>query len=432
MNILLLGAYGLIGAEVARRLQSDGHRITGLGRSKTALDALPILSNTIVRDLADLTTPTAWAPLLINIDAVVNCAGALQDGGGDTLETIHHAAIAALAKANAEGPRAKLIQISACGAAPDASTAFMRTKSAGDAAIRAADVDWWILRPGLVIARSVYGGTALLRQLAATPAIQPIAFPAAPIQCVWIDDLTGAVARCLSGDIPPGFEADLVEPAPRPLADVVAHTRHWLGFPPARRLIPLPNWLTSAAAWAADRLGALGWRSPLRTNAMNTLRYGVTGDPVPWRAQTGAPLRSLEQALAAHPATVQDRLHARLTLLAPLFIAGLALFWLLSGLIGLAQLSAAAAVLTREGWPDGLARASVAAWSIIDILLAIGLTIRKSAARAAEGMFAVSLIYLAAATLITPALWLDPLGPLVKILPALMAILTVRALLETR
>ena len=432
MHILLLGAYGLIGSETARRLHADGHTITGLGRSQSALDATPGLSTTIAQDLAALTTPEAWASLLTGVDAIVNCAGALQDGGGDSLEAVHHTAIAALAQANATGPNAKIIQISACGAAPDAATAFMRTKAAGDAAIRATSTEWWILRPGLVIARSVYGGTAMLRQLAAVPYVQPIAFPGAPVQCVWIDDLTSAIARCLSGEIPPRQQLDLVEPAPRPLSDVLVHLRAWLGFPPARRLIPVPSWITTAAAWTADRLGALGWRSPLRTNAMTTLSAGVTGDPAPWTAHTGAPHLNLEQMLAAHPATTQDRLHARLTLLAPVFIAGLALFWLLSGLIGLAQLGPAAAVLTREGWPEPLARASVAVWSIIDILLAAGLAYRKTAARAAEGMLAVALIYLAAATLFTPALWLDPLGPLVKILPALMAILTVRALLETR
>ena len=47
-------------------------------------------------------------------------------------------------------------------------------------------------------------------------------------------------------------------------------------------------------------------------------------------------------------------------------------------------------------------------------------------------MAMVCLIYLSLGTLVTPALWLDPLGPLAKILPALMLSLITWVLLEER
>ncbi|WP_260023074.1 DoxX-like family protein [Ruegeria conchae] len=42
------------------------------------------------------------------------------------------------------------------------------------------------------------------------------------------------------------------------------------------------------------------------------------------------------------------------------------------------------------------------------------------------------MFYLIAATLMAPELWLDPLGPLVKIAPALMLSLVARPMLESR
>ncbi len=47
-------------------------------------------------------------------------------------------------------------------------------------------------------------------------------------------------------------------------------------------------------------------------------------------------------------------------------------------------------------------------------------------------MIAVSLAYLAGGTLIEPTLWLDPLGPLVKVLPSILLTLATLAVLEER
>jgi hypothetical protein len=50
----------------------------------------------------------------------------------------------------------------------------------------------------------------------------------------------------------------------------------------------------------------------------------MVGDPAPWMAATGIAPKSLEQILAARPASVQDRWFARLYLLKPIAIIGLA------------------------------------------------------------------------------------------------------------
>jgi hypothetical protein len=47
-------------------------------------------------------------------------------------------------------------------------------------------------------------------------------------------------------------------------------------------------------------------------------------------------------------------------------------------------------------------------------------------------MIAVTAAYLLGGTLLTPALWLDPLGPLVKSIPAAVLALTALAVLEDR
>ncbi len=48
------------------------------------------------------------------------------------------------------------------------------------------------------------------------------------------------------------------------------------------------------------------------------------------------------------------------------------------------------------------------------------------------GMLALSVAYLASATLVEPQLWADPLGPLAKVLPSLLLTLATLAILDER
>jgi hypothetical protein len=121
-----------------------------------------------------------------------------------------------------------------------------------------------------------------------------------------------------------------------------------------------------------------------------------------------------------------------MALLMPVCVAILAVFWLASGLFGLISLPTAAAHLETAGWGGGLSRASVVFWSLVDIGLAAALLWRPWAQKACLGMVTVSAIYLGLGTLITPGMWLDPLGPMVKIGPAIGLALVTWALLEER
>ncbi|MCR9137977.1 MAG: SDR family oxidoreductase [Alphaproteobacteria bacterium] len=430
-RVLVLGAYGLIGSAVARHLQADGFSITGLGRN--AATARRVLPDTrwIIKDLSELCNAASWEPLLRDIDMVVNCAGALQDGANDHLTMIHSDMVEALAEA-CQYAEVGLVQISAVGVRPDATTAFMRSKFAGDQAVRQADLRYWIFRPGLVLASTAYGGTVLLRMLAAVPLITPLAHANTPIQTVSVADVARTVSKALNGQIPPGTECDLVEDETHTLRDLIMAFRSWLGFAPARWEMNTPPWLLWPISRVADMLGHLGWRSPLRRSAIQVLSEGVTGDPAMLKGLGHASLSSLNDTLAASPATIEDRIFARMALLMPFIIGTLFFFWLISGLVGLARTDMAAGVLEAAGWPPSWAMASVVFWSLVDIAIAGLVLVRKHAARACVAMVAVSALYLLSASLAVPDLWADPLGPLVKIVPGVVLALVARVTLDTR
>ncbi|MBO6549816.1 MAG: SDR family oxidoreductase [Rhizobiales bacterium] len=430
-KVLVLGAYGLIGSEVCRQLIKVGHSVTGLGRDEaTAKSVLPDIS-WIIRDLSDLCESQAWLDFLSSFDVVVNCAGALQESYRDDLEVVHTKAIGALVRA-CKTLDVSVVQISSVGAVLNASTPFLRTKAEGDELVRMSGVRYCIFRPGLVIAPSAYGGTALLRMLASFPIVQPIAYAKGKVQTVFVEDLALAVASFVDGDVPNGTECDLVEERVHSLKELIVAHRAWLGFQPARSFIYFPDWFVGFTSSVANLLGRLGWRSPLRSSAMEVMKEGVVGDARQWKNLKGAHVRSIDETFKSMSAHVEDRLFAWMALLMPVMVGGLSLFWFISGVIGFYSIEKAAQVLIDVGWAKEFAMISVAFWAVIDLVLAGAILIRRYAKLACWGMIGVSLFYLLASTLIVPSLWLDPLGPMVKVLPSLGLALVVRVLLESR
>ena len=380
-------------------------------------------------DLAHLTTPDQWNHLLQDIDVVINASGVLQDGWGDKVEQVQASAISALAAACADLPVKRIIQISAPGAMQTSSTAFYRTKAQADGRVAECATPSTILRPGLVVGAQSYGGGRLLRMLAAFPMVQPVAYPETRIQTVALDEVAAATLIAAEEAIDGDF--DLVENHPHTLSAIIEQFRHWLGVPASIVTIRTPNLLTSAVTFLADVLGWLGWRSPLRRDAMAVLRDGVVGDSAPWNSASGQRLSSLQQTLERMPATFQERMAARATLVFPALIAILAVFWIASGFIGAWQYDRAAAVL-----PDSLSPAvkslAVYGGACADVLIGLMMVFRPALKIALIGSLIVSASYLIGGAILAPALWSDPLGPMVKIFPAMGLSLAALALFGNR
>ncbi|MGX9143851.1 SDR family oxidoreductase [Mesorhizobium sp. 128a] len=430
-KVLVLGGYGLIGEAVVGRLARDGHDVTGLGRDISEAARRWPAVRWVAADMAGLLAAEDWLPLVAGMDAVVNAAGALQDGPRDRLDAIHRGAVVALVAACEQAGIGHFIQISAIGADLASPDVFFSTKAQGDKAVAGSSLEWTILRPGLVIAPAAYGGTALVRALAAFPGFVPAVMAGQPVQTVAVTDVAEAVSRAVAGSLPPRLSVDLVETDARSLADVLVAFRAWLGLPPAP-VVPMPSFLGRIAAVVADGLGLLGWRSPLRSAALAALARGVTGNARSWSEISDHPLHPLESTLAAMPAHVQERWFARLWLLKPVVFGCLSLFWLVSGIVGFVRQDAAAGILVSHGLSPALALGMVLAGNVADILVGAAVLVRSLARLALIGMIAITLAYLGAATALAPDLWLDPLGAMVKAVPALCLALVAMAILDER
>ena len=427
MTILVLGATGFIGQQVLLTLSQAGHQVVGLGRDTRQVSARFPAAAWIARDLRTLRQAADWQPLLDGVTAVINCAGALQDGLRDDLVAVQKDAMLALQQAVATHAAPPLIiQISAPENLASAGTAFMATKLEADRALSASGLPHVILRPTVVVGRNAYGGTALLRAIASFPGVLPLVDAESPMNAIHVHDVAQAVLDAVEGRIAPGSDLVLAGEPTRSVEEMARFYRRWLGLADAP-VIRLPSGLARPLSLAADLAGRLGWRSPLRSTAIRISGIGVAPDNA--RPTLTAPDPTLR--LATEPAAVQDLWFARLYLLKPLMILTLSLFWIVSGLVPLLD-PVTTSLRFGASMAAGMALTVTILTSLLDIALGLAILVQPWAKRAMLGMIAVSLAYLAGGTLIEPILWLDPLGPLVKVIPSILLTLATLAILEER
>ena len=427
MNILVLGANGFIGGEVVRALTARGHDVKGLVRTRPAASCATM--QIVEADIARLTMPADWRNIIEGIDAVVNCSGALQTGARDSLASIQRDAIIALIDAAGAAGITLFVQVSAPLEGAGSNTEFLETKRAADEYLAGSRVPHVILRPALVLGRNCHGGSALIRALAALPFAQPVAFADTPVRIVALRDVASAVADALDGTIVPYSDLYLAHERRHTLAGIVSAHRSWLGLGRAR-IVAMPDTVAGVTARFADLLGLLGWRSPMRSTAMI-----VAGGGIATEASSSSPLdtqTSLETLLASEPAGAQDLWFARLYLLKPAIFAVLSLFWFLTGLVALVGFETARNTAIANNYPQTGAGLMVVATALTDILIGAGIAIRRWSRPALIASVLVSLAYLAAASWYSPGLWLAPLGPLMKTIPAIILSGVALAIFEER
>src|SRR6201996_39519 len=199
-RILVLGASGLIGRYVTDDLRIMGFEVIGIARQFSAGQKVSALD--LEMPVMTMVT-TALARLLRDraIDVVVNCLGVLQDGPGSDTRAVHRDFVDRLSQAIRDSSRAvRLIHISIPGAANDDRTAFSQTKREAERLIASSGIAYAILRPGFVIAPSAYGGSAMVRALAAFPLDLPPEESATPFQPVAVEDISATIAWLAAND----------------------------------------------------------------------------------------------------------------------------------------------------------------------------------------------------------------------------------------
>jgi len=360
---------------------------------------------TVQADLTDPAThdPAFWRPHLAG--DLIYAAGLLT-GSAAAFAAVHQHAPAVLLAALPPGCKAVLI--SAVGVAAD--TPFARWRRQTEAMFAGHAV----LRPGLVLADTSYGGSSLLRALAALPLRTPVVGDGRQrFNPVHAADLAGIAVEALT--LPHPLLAEIGGEETMTQAELVRLIRAWLGLR-AQPMLPVP---LPVARWAG-RVGDALRLGPISATAVDQLQGGVLA-----QADARFAARGVSAFVMARPAGTQDLWQARLYLLKPVVRLGLAALWLGSAALGLLLPATAFPEVDAPVWLARLA-------GLAD--LGLGLALIRNHWPRAVGLLQLVLAggYTIGLTGLAPGLWLDPYGGLLKNLPILVLILIHLALAEER
>lgn len=408
-RIVIVGGTGFIGHHLSAALHEVGHEVDALGRWGL--------------DLARADEDEMMARLRC-ADMVINAAGLVRDQGHNSLQAVHADGACRLFRACERAGVARVIHLSALGAAVDGATAYQATKGAAEAALVSSSLDYCVLRPSVVIGA---GGasTITLSALAALPVVPRIGPGTWRVQPVHVDDLCDLVVRLVAMPGPLPRRIDAVGPEAMNTDTLTAILRHWLGLPPPRWL-PLPE----GVLWAIASVGEKVIDGPLNREVLAMLKGGNTADVAGMEAALGRAPRPLPQALARHPAGPPERWHARLFFIRPALRLSLAFLWIATGLLslGLYPLADSLRLMADLGIHGPLAEAAVYGGGALDMILGMLLLFRLRPTLVGASMLALMLAYSLLAAGLPVEYWLHPFAPLLKNLPVAAATLAMMAL----
>jgi uncharacterized protein YbjT (DUF2867 family) len=210
----VLGGSGFIGRYVVKRLAARGEVIAVGCRNAEAAKHLKPLGD--VGQIAPLNVrigdETLLPAFLAGNDSLVNCVGILREAGGQTFELVHHTGPARLARFAREAGVDRFVHISAIGADPRSSSAYARTKAAGEQAVRDAFPTVTILRPSVVFGPEDQFFNRVATMAMFSPVLPLIGGGETRFQPVYVGDVADAVVTCLADPATAGRTYELGGP----------------------------------------------------------------------------------------------------------------------------------------------------------------------------------------------------------------------------
>lgn len=145
--ILVVGATGQLGGQIAQKLIDRGRPVRILVREASSADSL--LAGGAEPVTGDLKDPTSLLAACAGIDTIITTANSSARSGDDTVDTVDRAGNRNLIQAAEANGVHRFVFISNLGADPDSPVPFMAAKGETEQRLRDSSLCWTIIEPNL-------------------------------------------------------------------------------------------------------------------------------------------------------------------------------------------------------------------------------------------------------------------------------------------
>ncbi len=272
-SICLLGGTGFVGRSIADQAYARGMRVRVLTRSEPKANEIKVVPTVEVMQGSPYDEATL-ALAFEGIDAVVNLVGVLHPPRGRSFGDVHTELPGTIARACRASGVQHLVHMSALGAAEKAPSEYLRSKAAGEAAVRmnAGAVAWTVFRPSVIFGEQDRF-LNLFASLAGLFPVIPLAAADAKFQPVWVEDVARCFVAALGNAHAFGQAYELCGPKVYTLAELVQLAARLRGQ--RRRIVALPEALGRAQAFVFEHLpGHIMTRDNLRSMSVPNVCSG--------------------------------------------------------------------------------------------------------------------------------------------------------------
>jgi uncharacterized protein YbjT (DUF2867 family) len=302
-KVLLIGGSGFVGGWIANRLSERGVFVTIPTRRRERSKQLILLPTVEMVD-ADVHDEQVLLSLLQGVDAVINLVGILHDKDtrapyGRGFAAAHVDLPRKIVAAMQQSGVRRLLHMSALRAAPDAPSAYLRSKAAGEALVLAADkLEVTVFRPSVIFGP----GDAFLNTFASLLRlfpVLPLGGTRARFQPVYVGDVAAAFTDALYRQASIGQIYELCGPKVYSLRQLVEYTGRLIGC--RRPLLALSDGLARLQAAALSLLP----NPPLSADNLKSMQVDSVTDGQ--RNYPGWQPQALEAVAPSYLSAVQPR-----------------------------------------------------------------------------------------------------------------------------
>ena len=252
MRVAITGGTGFVGGHLAARLSRQGHQVVllarGVDQRPWAQEVLRLPRTTVVR--AGIGDADALARAFAGCQAVAHCAGINRQLGRQTYQAVHVRGTANVVRAATRAGVRRLALLSFLRARSACGSAYHESKWAAEELVRASDLEWTVLKPGMIYGRGDHMLDHLSHALHTFPVF--VRLGRGRVRPLAVQDVVRVLEASLIDGRLPRRTVALVGPTELALEDAVALVGQVLGKHPPMVRLPTGTFLYGLA-WLTER-----------------------------------------------------------------------------------------------------------------------------------------------------------------------------------